>query len=640
MATGFGFASITPMHSARAFGAAVALSDGTKVLVAGGGVTDGPFSAELYDDQKRSWTHSEMTTARSRHTATLLKTGQVLVVGGDTSTDPSTAEVYTQNANSWEKVFNNLHSPRVAHTATLLLDGRVLVTGGLPSTFGPTLNTAEIFDPGNDPVNGSWTVVNPMNDRRAFHTATLLPSGMVLVAGGLPDSGQSQIALSSAELFDPTTGIWTRTSPMNDTHSGHTATLLSFQTLGVELEDFVVLIAGGMESLFGHISRAAELYQPPPPVDQPPAPVAHQPIASISTGSWVRAGSMNVTRMFHTATALPAAGGPLNRDRQVLITGGPDPGNELTTGQTTEVYDLAADSWTLTGNMQSDRTGHIAAPLSGGRVLLAGGLGGAFDTTTDPVQSAEVGTKCNASAQILVSPAQTMDFGQVHAGSEFNNSNFLPTVRNTGNALLTLTATISGPDSALFLVGPGSVLPLALPGTGPCIAGPTGTGGNSTQVFVQFDARSPVPKTCSATLTLSDSNATNIPPGQTWVFPMTAQIILSPDDVEIEIGAPSFPQIVTVGDLKTGHLVINLVSQVSEAVSAIVRFPPPPPESAFQWVARDYIVGVSVPAVSVEIDFEPHDAGPVTQTLQLISNAQGSPHVVTLHGTARKGIVP
>src|ERR1700746_3432553 len=120
MATGFGFASVAPMNAARSFGAAVTLPDGT-VLVAGGGVTDGPFSAGLYNDQKRSWIPSEMTTVRSRNTATLLKTGQVLVVGGDTSDDPSTAEVYTPGANSWRKVFNDLHSPRTAHTATLLL---------------------------------------------------------------------------------------------------------------------------------------------------------------------------------------------------------------------------------------------------------------------------------------------------------------------------------------------------------------------------------------------------------------------------------------------------------------------------------------------------------------------------------------
>src|SRR5216683_1055896 len=188
MATGFGFTSIAAMRSARAFAAAVAWPDGSKVLVTGGASSSGPYSAELYHDNTRSWTHSEMTTARSRHTATLLKSGQVLVVGGDNSTDPSTAEVYNPNTNSWQKVFNNLHSPRVAHTATLLSDGRVLISGGLGPEGGPNLSTAEIFDPGNDPVNGSWTLINPMNDARALHTATLLPNGIVLVAGGALDN--------------------------------------------------------------------------------------------------------------------------------------------------------------------------------------------------------------------------------------------------------------------------------------------------------------------------------------------------------------------------------------------------------------------------------------------------------------------
>ena len=65
MGTGTGFATITSMHSARAFGAAIELSGGAAVLVAGGDVTDGPTSAELYDDHTGTWTTSEMTTART-----------------------------------------------------------------------------------------------------------------------------------------------------------------------------------------------------------------------------------------------------------------------------------------------------------------------------------------------------------------------------------------------------------------------------------------------------------------------------------------------------------------------------------------------------------------------------------------------
>jgi hypothetical protein len=248
---------------------------------------------------------------------------------------------------------------------------------------------------------------------------------------------------------------------------------------------------------------------------------------------------------------------------------------------------------------------------------------------------------CDANAQIIVSPTQTMDFGQVHAGRAYNNPNFAPAVQNTGNAELTLTASISGPDAALFtLPGTGGdVYPMAVPGTGPCISGPT-DGYSTVGVGVFFNAWSPVPKTCSATLTLSDSNAANASPGQTWVFPMTAQIILAPEDVTIEVAAPSFFFPILAGDTEVRELIITLVSQVTEFVSAIVRFPPPPTQGAFHWTAGDYIAGLAEPTVSVPVEFSPPAAGSFAQTLQLISNAQGSPFIVELYGTALEGFVP
>jgi len=615
LAKGFGFASIAAMRPARTFAAALPLADGTKVLVTGGANSDGPNSAELYDDNTGSWTPSEMTTARSRHTATLLKSGQVLVVGGDNSTDPSTAELYDPDTNSWQKVFSNLNSPRIAHTATPLADGRVLVTGGSGAGGASSVFTAEIFDPGNDPANGSWTPVNPMNDPRAFHTATMLPNGTVLVVGGTARYG---VLLSSAELFDSATGIWSRTSSMNDAHSGHTATLFS----SAPQVEFFVLVAGGVNAE-AEITGATELYKPPSPVVLHNAGVS---AASPDGSSWTQVGPMNETRMFHTATALPAGSG-LNRKHQVLVTGGPDPGNEIAGGKSTEIYDSATSSWTTTGNMQSSRTGHTATMLTGGKVLVAGGGD----------NSAEVGRGCNASAQIVVSPQQTMDFGQVEAGSEYNNSDFFPTIQNTGNALLTLTASISGPDAALFTVaGDGAISLGAGPQAGPCVAGPTG--GDGSQVFVQFSAWSPVPRACHATLTLGGSNATNVPPGQTWAFPLAAQIVVTPN-VGIKIDAPSFAGAVAVGDTETRELVITLESQVSEGDSAIVRFPSPPGNAPFDWSAGDYIVRAGAP-VSVPITFTPRASGTATLNLELVSNAQGSPQVVHLTGTGKKGIVP
>jgi hypothetical protein len=623
MATGFGFASTTPMHSARTGAAAVVWTDGTKVLVTGGTTSNGMNSAELYDVTTHTWTPSEMTTARSGHTATLLQSGQVLVVGGD-NLDPATAEVYDRATNSWRKVFNNLNSPRINHAATLLTDGTVLISGGAPLTPGPTLSTAEIFDPGGDPVNGTWTLTSPMNNGRSSHTSTLLllPTGPVLVAGGdaTAAGGASSSPLSSAEVFDPTTGVWSIISSMDSALAGsgrssHTATLLDFNVVG----QFEVLVAGGTGGI--DFLDVAELYEPPP------LPATGGVVVG---GSWVLVGSMNVLRSSHTATALPALSARLRVIRQVLVTGGAEPGGA--TGASTEIYDSANGSWTFAGNMTTVRTGHIAALLADGTVLLAGGT-----TLTGPTNSAEIGTACDANALIVVSPQQTMNYGQVPAGTEFTHPDFIPTVENTGNAELTLTATISGPDAELFTFAPGGGTsgPIGIPGTGPCMSGPTGP----TSMLVtppSFSASSPVPKTCQATLTLGGSNAVNVPAGQTWTFPMIAQIVPDQTPPVIGIQPPAFFIGVGLGGRETKDLVITYEQPQAGGgvgtVAAIVRFPPPP-NGPFTWDAGDYIVDASVLRVSVPITFTPRGVDQVNQTLELISNAEGSPYQVQLLGT-------
>jgi len=60
-----------------------------------------------------------------------------------------------------------------------------------------------------------------MNHQRSFHTATLLPNGKVLVAGG--DDGDN----TSAELYDPVAGTWSSTGSLNHPRVFHTATLLN-----------------------------------------------------------------------------------------------------------------------------------------------------------------------------------------------------------------------------------------------------------------------------------------------------------------------------------------------------------------------------------------------------------------------------
>jgi len=75
-----------------------------------------------------------------------------------------------------------------------------------------------------------------MNAERAAHTVTRLPDGKVLIAGGFREEGTSEIAIASAEIFDPGTNTFMSTSDMTAPRNGHTATLLP---------NGKVLLAGG-----------------------------------------------------------------------------------------------------------------------------------------------------------------------------------------------------------------------------------------------------------------------------------------------------------------------------------------------------------------------------------------------------------
>jgi hypothetical protein len=126
---------------------------------------------------------STMSSARYFHTATLLPNGKVLVVGGfgnsgnSLSTDNglSSAELYDPSSNSWSPT-GAMAARRSGHTATLLPSGQVLVAGG------DERGSAELYDP----TGGTWTPAGTMQTPRAQHTATLLPNGTVLIVGGHP----------------------------------------------------------------------------------------------------------------------------------------------------------------------------------------------------------------------------------------------------------------------------------------------------------------------------------------------------------------------------------------------------------------------------------------------------------------------
>ena len=109
-----------------------------------------------------------------------------------------------------------MNTGRYVHTATLLASGQVMVAGGFNGNIGEVAGT-ETYNP----ATGSWTTNGDMINPRSDHTATLLPNGKVLVAGGDDFTG----ALTNAELFDPASGTWTATGSLTNSRTYHAAAL-------------------------------------------------------------------------------------------------------------------------------------------------------------------------------------------------------------------------------------------------------------------------------------------------------------------------------------------------------------------------------------------------------------------------------
>jgi large repetitive protein len=271
------------LNTVRANHTATLLPNGTVLVTGGSGSTGLLTSAELYNPTTGQWAATgDLTLARTSHTTTLLPSGVVLVTGGSgTNGLLASTELYSPTTGQWTTT-GDLTVARTSHTATLLPNGTVLVTGGSGSTG--LLTSAELYNP----TTGQWTATGDLTIARTGHTATPLlaplPNGTVLVAGGHGSTG----LLTSAELYNPTTGQWTATGDLTIARTGHTATPLL-----APLPNGTVLVTGGHGST-GPLT-SAELYNP-------------------TTGQWAATGDLTVARVSHTTTLLPngtvlAAGG-------------------------------------------------------------------------------------------------------------------------------------------------------------------------------------------------------------------------------------------------------------------------------------------------------------------------------------------
>lgn len=234
-ATGRFASTGTPIADAYGVGdpdLTVALADGRALAFF-------PWDVQLYDPTTGRFGLTGSEGSHKADAAVVLSDGHVLALGGSTGdSGTKAADIYYPATGKFSRT-GSMTTSRQDETATLLRDGRVLVTGG---DQGPMLQTilssAELYDP----KRGKWTRTGSMSTPRYAASATLLHNGEVLVAGGINDEGAN---LASAELYDPTTGRFTETGSMTTASGSQITTLLP--------DDRVLVIQDG---------GTAEVYDP------------------------------------------------------------------------------------------------------------------------------------------------------------------------------------------------------------------------------------------------------------------------------------------------------------------------------------------------------------------------------------------
>jgi len=167
-------------------------------------------ACEIYDpNTKLAAPASEMATARAYHTASLAGNGKVIVTGGlDRSGNAlNSIEIYDPTTGTWTTSTQTLTTAVAKHHSVTLQDGRILICGGVNGTTAQ--NKAYTYDATSDTLTG----VGNMGTARWSFGIVVLPSGLVMAAGGFTTTG---VETASAEKYNDGTHSWSALTTMDN----------------------------------------------------------------------------------------------------------------------------------------------------------------------------------------------------------------------------------------------------------------------------------------------------------------------------------------------------------------------------------------------------------------------------------------
>ena len=324
----------------------------------------------------------DLAVPRFDHTASLLPDGRVIVVGGSTlgydeygdhdSSQLDSVEIFDPAKETWT-AGPPLPRPSTGHLAVTLHDGRILIGSGIYARNGDL--AARLVDRPwiYDPDSNRWSSLPPPPERLLWDTATVLPSGDVLVVGW---RWRTLPAGPLVYRLDPIGGEWSSLAAPSFLRAGHTAVLL---------EDGSVLLAGGTHPA-SHVAGAthrAVLYEPVADRWTKVGPMALPAFApsleSLPTGQVLVVGESGAQLYDPASRTWAETGTPNSEDiiegpsirfedgRVLIVNDGPDGSTPLA-----ELYDPGTGTWSAAGRF--DFIGmHTATRLDDGRILFVGG---------------------------------------------------------------------------------------------------------------------------------------------------------------------------------------------------------------------------------------------------------------------------